>query len=396
MGCCCKKPLQPHSYDVWEQSAAAGEQPRCVLILVNPYSGGKTGMKIFEGVKAILEKGGVEVRHRQTEYAGHAQQMAREEDLTGIDVLCSIGGDGTIHETVNGMMLRDRATVPDGLRVGVIPAGSGNTFAYDLGILTSEQAAECILSGKARPIDLLRLTTPPAGQLGPDAPQSLGAAAAEGALAEPLMHAPREGDVQYSLNMVGFGVPAAVLRRANSLRCCGGAQYNCAAYCELISNPSYPCRVHINGRYAGAGEDEVKKLKEQRLYAMIQAQLTVHMGEKVPLCSKAKLDDGMLDLLLIPYGSACALAGVMENAKKDKHTKGLGCDGQPTNVKYLQCEEVIWDPVPERTGPETVNVDGELCQSSPVKITCVPKALRVCCPGGAAQAGGAAAAPSAQ
>ena len=42
-----------------------------------------------------------------TERSGHAEEMCRTMDLSGIDVLAIIGGDGTIHECINGLMQRE-------------------------------------------------------------------------------------------------------------------------------------------------------------------------------------------------------------------------------------------------------------------------------------------------
>ncbi|RYY32331.1 hypothetical protein EON62_05480, partial [archaeon] len=51
--------------------------------------------------------------------------------------------------------------------------------------------------------------------------------------------------VLFSCNMVGWGLSSAVMATANKLRWAGGAQYNCAAYCEVISNYSYLARVEF-------------------------------------------------------------------------------------------------------------------------------------------------------
>ena len=92
-------------------------------MIVNPHGGIKKGIGILDRVKPIFEDGGAELTILETEYAGHAREMALEKDFTGYDGFCAIGGDGTMHEVINGMLKR-----PDGrkLPIGLVTGGTGN------------------------------------------------------------------------------------------------------------------------------------------------------------------------------------------------------------------------------------------------------------------------------
>lgn len=68
-----------------------------------------------------------------TDYPGHAAQLAREAALAGFDPVVAVGGDGTLHEVVNGLMLVEAARRP---RLGVVPLGSGNDFVGGAGFET--------------------------------------------------------------------------------------------------------------------------------------------------------------------------------------------------------------------------------------------------------------------
>ena len=70
-------------------------------ITVNPHGGTKKGLRILEKVLPIFEGSNAEVKILETEYAGHARDIAQEIDLTGYDGFCCIGGDGTLHEVIN-------------------------------------------------------------------------------------------------------------------------------------------------------------------------------------------------------------------------------------------------------------------------------------------------------
>ena len=67
------------------------------------------------------------------------------------------------------------------------------------------------------------------------------------------------------------------------------------------------------------------------------------------------------------------LVSVMEHAKKGRHVEDEG-------VQYVQAREYTLTPVAEHGGEATVNVDGELVGFSPMRVRCVPSAIRVLLP----------------
>jgi diacylglycerol kinase (ATP) len=88
-----------------------------------------------------------------TEGHGHAVELAAAASKEGIDAVVALGGDGTVHEAVNGLMQVDEARRP---RLGVVPLGSGNDFAGGLGIsLDPPSALNGILrGGKTKSVDI--------------------------------------------------------------------------------------------------------------------------------------------------------------------------------------------------------------------------------------------------
>jgi YegS/Rv2252/BmrU family lipid kinase len=76
-----------------------------------------------------------------TEYPGHATELARQAGEQGYDLVVAVGGDGTVHEIVNGLMQVPPESRP---ALGIVPLGSGNDFAHILGIPT--EPGEALLS----------------------------------------------------------------------------------------------------------------------------------------------------------------------------------------------------------------------------------------------------------
>jgi len=87
-----------------------------------------------------------------TVYPTHAIELARQAGELGYDLVIAIGGDGTVHEVINGLM-----QVPEEKRpcLGVVPLGSGNDFAHAAGVKHDASAAlRAILTGKPKSVDV--------------------------------------------------------------------------------------------------------------------------------------------------------------------------------------------------------------------------------------------------
>ena len=82
-----------------------------------------------------------------TEYKGHAAEIARNAAEKGYDAVVAIGGDGTMNDTARGLL---HTNVP----LGIIPAGSGNGLARNLGIpISIRRSARLIVEGRVKSID---------------------------------------------------------------------------------------------------------------------------------------------------------------------------------------------------------------------------------------------------
>ena len=96
-----------------------------LCVIFNPAAGRRRARRRLEQIRA---EWGAHVEFQPTEHAGHAVELAEQAAREGIPVVAAAGGDGTVHEVVNGLM---RAGRPD-VRFALIPVGSANDFAYSL------------------------------------------------------------------------------------------------------------------------------------------------------------------------------------------------------------------------------------------------------------------------
>ncbi len=123
--------------------------------VVNPRGGKRRGLAMLEQVRFVFEEAGWELAVSETEYSGHAQELARTLPLDGYDGLCVVGGDGTIHEIVNGLLERGGSPV---IPLGFIPAGSANTLHQQVQCTDPLEAARRIVAGKTGPLDVVQVT----------------------------------------------------------------------------------------------------------------------------------------------------------------------------------------------------------------------------------------------
>ena len=138
------------------QSTVDVSVPSRVAIIINPVSGlgvrPDTARQRAEQAAAFVEAQGVAAEIFVTERRHHARELTQAAVARGAEVVIAWGGDGTVNEVASALVFRDTA-------LGVVPSGSGNGLARELGLPFEPRAAfERALGTRRRRID--------AGELG--------------------------------------------------------------------------------------------------------------------------------------------------------------------------------------------------------------------------------------
>jgi len=122
-----------------------------VKLIINPNADMGNAWKLASDLRPIVEEfGGAD--WSGTVYPTHAVDLARQAADEGHELVIAAGGDGTVHEVVNGLMQVPAAQRP---RLGVVPLGSGNDFSHAIGIEKKpDQALRQIFTGQTRRIDI--------------------------------------------------------------------------------------------------------------------------------------------------------------------------------------------------------------------------------------------------
>ena len=122
-----------------------------MLFIMNPYAGMRKANRYLPDIISLFNRADYEVNIRMTAGTGDAAKFAESHAL-GMDLVVCCGGDGTLNETITGM-IRAGSTAP----IGYIPAGSTNDFASSLKLSTNIlQAVQDILEGDPVPYDIGR------------------------------------------------------------------------------------------------------------------------------------------------------------------------------------------------------------------------------------------------
>ena len=113
------------------------------MIIGNPNSGRAGDAGYLERFAKILRSGGLTVEVLNTERPNHATELAT---LAGDRLVVAAGGDGTVNEVLNGLS--------DGATLGILPLGTANVLARELGLpLDGEAACRRILDGEVSRVD---------------------------------------------------------------------------------------------------------------------------------------------------------------------------------------------------------------------------------------------------
>lgn len=284
--------------------------------IVNPSAGGEKGKKILRTMAAVQErlmKRGVPYSLHYTSKKGHATLLTDELIKKGAKTIVVVGGDGTLHEVINGFSNFENVDM------GIIPCGTGNDFASALGIpFDPEKAVDLIVDGKAKYTDFMQMP----GVRG--------------------------------LNVIGTGIDVDVLKRYARLKRKTKFGYTSSLVKTLLAFKYYDFKSIAND-------------KETEHHAFIAAIANGNQyGGGLKICPTASPTDGMLDFVTIESMAKLKIIGAFLKLKKGKTNK----------IKQYTHEQVEKIKI-ETNGPCTVNVDGELYENIPFEVEVVKNTLKV-------------------
>lgn len=244
---------------------------KTVTIIYNPFGGTQQARALAELAKEVMEmEYHCAVTLLASEHAGHTRELAKSLDLEGINALCVCGGDGSIHELVNGFCERGEAEVNKWLAgnfaLGFIPGGSGNSVCRDMGVIDPRVAARNICLGDACWVDVNRV------DLGADLPV-------------------------LSVNLIALGIVGDVGIVAEDWRCLGPGRYDVCALWTMLKKITKGMKV-----FGGRADDPSDSIDVDGPVVSLFINQTQYFGKGLRAAPRAKWDDGLMDLGMMTSG----------------------------------------------------------------------------------------------
>lgn len=127
------------------------QKPERIFLIINKYAGHGKGDRAVDIILPFLQNQGRIVAYAFTQHPGHGADLARRASVDGYDLVVAVGGDGTVNEVAQGL-IGSKTTM------GIIPMGSGNGLARELGIsMNIRKSARTLIEGMALHLDVCKL-----------------------------------------------------------------------------------------------------------------------------------------------------------------------------------------------------------------------------------------------
>ena len=297
-----------------------------LVIIANPRSGRGRLEAALPLLERILREQGLAYRIVRTTHPGHATQAARDALLGGERYLVAAGGDGTVHEVVNGMIEDGRPLAADAV-LGVVAAGSGCDFVRSFGLPgDAVQATHHLAGDRVRPIDVGTVTV------------------TDGAASMTRCFA----------NIAEAGLGGAVVARAARLSpLLRGARYACGFWLTLPGFRPATVRLDADGQ-----------AYQWRAFNVVVANCRFY-GGGMQISPKSQPDDCALDVLVMTGPKSDAFTTIPKVYK--------GTHLPHRNIAELPALRLRIEADP----PFPVEADGETLGTTPASFGIISNAIRL-------------------
>lgn len=297
----------------------AGPAASTTLVLLNPSARNAEKESAWGSALEALED--AEVRETRDEEDAHAR--VREAVETGVRRIVAAGGDGTVNGVVNGLAA---AGGLERAELGILPLGTANDYARSLELpLEPEAALDVLRRGRTRRVDLGRVSGP-------------------------------ESRYFANVSVGGFGGRLESRVASDRKRRWGPLAYFRAAAEEIASPERYALRARL--------DDEEMELEALHVIVANGSRA----GGNIPVAPQARLDDGRLDVILVPALELGQLLTLVPAFLAGQHA-------DDERLVTRRVKEAAFRSEPEMP----FGVDGEPIGSGAVTLRAVPGALDVVC-----------------
>lgn len=295
------------------------------FVIINPISGNGSSKKKWPYIERLLKHYKFNLEYAFTQYDKHSVELVQNAIKKNITNIISIGGDGTLHNIVNGIMLQ-KLIPSQKVTVGVIPIGTGNDWVKTHNIPKNIEAAiQIIKNGNISQQDLGKIEF-----INNDKP------------------------AVFFNNLAGVGFDGYIVNNVTKHKHIGSLAYLYGALLSLFSFKNFESKTYINS----------KEISEKTLMVLIG--LCKYSGGGMRLTKNPNPFDGLLDI------------SIAKNLSKLDIIKNIGklFNGRITNHKKVDAFKSTAVKIEiEQTETPFIQADGELIGTGGVSVTLIPKAF---------------------
>ncbi len=290
-----------------------------IALIVNPHAGGKKSEKLLSLIEKKLSFHNIDYITYISLYHEHCLKITAELKIDQYDAIVSMGGDGTNFHVLNGLL---SAFKPEQIPpLGIIPVGSGNSFAMDLNLHCFEDGIRSIVKNMPRLIDVCYFT--------------------------------QDRKKIYFVNLTGLGFVTDVAKTAQKFKFFKDFSYIIGVFYRTINLSFHRMELEIDGEII-SGENCFVEFCNSRF-----------TGGNMLMAPDAKIDDGLMDIIVAGKMSRASLLATLPKIFKGTHIK------HPAVSSFKAKKATI------KTWPDkTLLPDGEIFGVTPATIMVHPKMIK--------------------
>jgi len=294
------------------------------FVIVNPTSGNGASKKQWPLIFTELKKQEIQFEFHLTEHKNHAEKLVQYAIKNGFTKLISIGGDGTLHTIVNGILNLNPSNISE-IKIGIIPIGTGNDWVKTYNISKEyKKAIKIIKAEKTVSQDIGKIS---------------------------LFS---QNKTVYFNNLAGVGFDGYVVNKVHKFKNLGSLAYLSGALVSLLSYKKPLLEISF--------ENTILKSKTLLLFIGI----CNYCGGGMQLTKNANPADGLFD---ISFVKNITLFQLLVNIPKF-------FNGKITNHKIVENYKTSELNIKVLDGQETyIQADGELIGTGDFSVSLIPNAL---------------------
>jgi diacylglycerol kinase (ATP) len=295
-------------------------------VIVNPAAGKNTTYRRWPGIRSLLKTSGLSFDYQFTEARGHGIELAKEAASNGYRYLVSVGGDGTVHEVANGILQTENSSNTD---LGIVSTGTGSDLARSIGVSRDyRRACSNLINFKSATVD--------AG------------------LVEYRQNGLKKE--RYFVNSAGIGFDATVVEATERLpKYFGGTvPYIVGLLRSFLGYRNKPVILRLGN-----------KAKKACVLSIVVANGR-YFGGGMHIAPEARLDDGLLDIIVVGNIGKLELLKTFPRVYKGTHMTH-------PKISHMKAAQIAI----ESDQKFLLHADGELLGEGPVSFSLVPACLKL-------------------